>query len=132
MFGLPIPSQILLPAATALAFLAWNSFVENPDIERKAVAVAVAAAAEAKAAEQLRQFEIGEWAANEFVLEQREDAVWQAAREELTRKEIAEYEQLLAAAASKCGLTQRDLDFVVGVRAQPTGPAARRRGPGEG
>lgn len=129
MFGLQLPAWLTLPAATALVFLAWNSFIENPGLERKAVAMAIAAAAEATAAEQLRQFEIGERAANQFILKSREDAAWQAAREEVTRREIEDYEKQLAAAERSCALDQRDLDFLGGVRQQP-GAEGRRDGAG--
>lgn len=135
VIGLAASAISGLVVAGGLAF-AWNEWVDNPHVRELLTVELTAqfevAAANALAAEQLRQFEIGERATNQFILEQREDAAWRAAREELHQQEIADYEQELAAAGRKCALTDRDIDFIDGLLTQPNGPTARRRGPREG
>lgn len=115
-----------------LLFHAYNVFVDNPAIvkieQERAAAIAEAAAAKATREEQLRQFQIAERAANAFYEKQLEDAAFEAAREELYRQEIEDYERELAALNRSFALTQRDLDFLDGRLVQPGGPAARGGG----
>ncbi len=115
--------QFLLAAAAlsgAVAsfglYAAYDTFIDDPGIvavERaKCAAEVEAAAAQARAAEQARQFRIGEQAFQQAYLQDQEDRAWHDAQVDQLEAEIRDYEQSRGAEGRACPLDDRDLVFL--------------------
>jgi len=121
-----IAAAVAGSSLTATAWWAYDTYVDDPrvaELERERLTREFeAAAAAAMAAEQLRQFKIGERAYQQFYLEQREDDAWSAAARNLFGMELADYERRLAEAGGACSLSQLDIDYLDGRLVQPGAP----------
>lgn len=115
-------------AASSAAMWAYDTYIDDPAIvaaERaRLTAEFTAETAQIVAAEQLRQFHIGERAFEQFYQAKQEDEAWAAAARNLYQMELASYAAERDATGGACGLTQRDLDYLDGRILQPDGPAA--------
>ncbi len=115
-------------AMTSGVMWAYDTFIDDPAIvaaERsRLTAEFTAETARIVAAEQLRQFKIGERAFEQFYQAKQEDEAWEAAARNLYLMELASYAAQPDDAGQPCGLTQRDLDYLDGRILQPDGVAA--------
>jgi hypothetical protein len=120
--------QILLGAAAISGmvagialFSAWDIYIDDPQvvaIERARCAAEVeAAAARATAAEQLRQFRIGETAFQQAYVQDQEDRAWHDAQVDQLEAEIRDYGQQRGNEGRACPLDDRDLVFLGADRA---------------
>lgn len=100
---------------------AWLTLIHDPAVRRETKALLTVevqrASDAATAAEQLRQFRIGEAATQKYIEQKAADDAAQQAQVDEMQKEIVDYERDKAAAGdTTCRLTQRDLDFLGGVQ----------------
>jgi hypothetical protein len=145
MIGRTLLIVIALVSALGAGGMAWVArglafaWFERPAIIREQQAIAAlevtAAAAKATRDEQLRQFHIGEAAAERHLQAQLQaDADRQAERQTI-EMEIRTYEQRMAEIGRACALDADDLDFL-GLRYEPVsnapggGGAGASSGPG--
>lgn len=110
-------------AMTSGVMWAWDTYVDDPAIaaaERSRLTAEFGAeTARIVAAEQLRQFQIGERAFEQYYQAKQEDEAWEAAARNLYRMELASYAARPDEAGGACSLTQRDLDYLDGRLLQP-------------
>lgn len=121
LFALGAGALALVSGGGAWAARGWvfDTF-ERPAIvkaEQAQCATRVeAAATAAKAAEQLRQFRIGEQAYQQSAERDAEDKAWADARLAQLQRENEDYARERRKAGRICDLTRGDIDYVVGVR----------------